>query len=251
VGWDTQFLQLDDQQWHVLCDACKADATTIYKVATSVVYAVMTGDDDMVSKLDKERVLGWKQKLYVISVCEDGTPALFTQQSFLRLDHDDDDDPAVHEKLVVIVPKGAQVQMSTALQRYDQDPEHWTYEDLRTDILLYAHDFSQHAHWEEMYNFVKKFAYWFSLVTDIEEHIRDCLLCIAKRTAARFAGFDLVSTCVYRHVGLDHKTLPPWLKKLTGCGFILTMCDRAHSEIDMWPVETDTASETCYTIYIH
>ncbi len=50
-------------------------------------------------------------------------------------------------KLVVIVPKGAQTQISTALQLYDNDDEeHWTFTDLRTDVLLMAHDFSQHAH---------------------------------------------------------------------------------------------------------
>ncbi len=252
VGWETVRLQLNDEQWHVPCAAYRTDDSPIYKVPTSMVYAVATGADTAVAQLERERVLAWKHKIYAISVCKDGTPALFTLQSFLRLDADDDEEPGVPNKLVVIVPKGAQTQISIALQLYDNDDEeHWTFTDLRTDVLLMAHDFSQHAHWEEMYNFVKRFAYWFGLISDIQRHIADCLLCMAKLKAARFAGFGLVSCVCYRHTRADHKSCPPWLSAVTGCNFILTIYDRAHSEIEMVPVETDTAVETCYAIYIH
>ncbi len=93
VGWETVKLQLDDEQWHVLCAAYKQDTTAIYKVPTCNVYAIATGATVGISQLEKERVLAWKHKVFAITVCNDGTAALFTQQSFLRLDADDDGEP--------------------------------------------------------------------------------------------------------------------------------------------------------------
>ena len=59
------------------------------------------------AQLHKERIEGWKQRVFAIEVCEDGTPALFVPKSFLRLDEDDDDEPVVQAELVLLIPMGA------------------------------------------------------------------------------------------------------------------------------------------------
>ena len=253
VGWETVYMSLQEDQWQEICAAYQKDETPVYKIPTNSLYKVLTGlGEQPESQLEKERVQAWKHKIFAISVCEDGTPALFTQQSYLRIDQDNEEEPEVPDKLVMIVPKGAQVAMSTAEPVFEVGEEpSFTDTDLRTDILLQAHEFSMHARWEEMYSYIKRFSYWFTLVADIKTHIQQCALCIAKTKAARHAGFGLVSSCCYRHVGIDHKQLPPWLQAATGCCSILTMYDRAHSEIEMWPVETETATESALTVLVH
>ena len=153
-GWDVVEHNFTDARWHVVCDAYKVDNDTFLKMKLSEVYEILTVRGAKVAQLHRERILSWKQRVSPVAVCKDGTPALFVPRSFLRLDDDDDEEPVVKAELVLLVPDGAQVKITTANMMYDAETEGemlmWMKEDLRIDYVLMAHEYSLHARWHEI-----------------------------------------------------------------------------------------------------
>ena len=49
----------------------------------------------------------------------------------------------------------------------------WMKEDLRTDYVLMAHEYSLHARWHEMWSFISERAWWPAMAADIKKHILD------------------------------------------------------------------------------
>ena len=247
-GWTVVDHAFTDDEWHVVCAAYLEDKDEYMKVKMCDTYKVMTGRGKEVETLSADRVNSWNGKIFAVTVCTDGTPALFVPRNMLRLDEDDEDDPVVCAELVLLVPNNAQVGVSTAKAVYHEDEvdamEAWMKTDLRSDYILMAHDYSLHAKWAEMWMFIAERAYWPSMATDIKRHVLECGQCNLKCKAYRVAGYGLVSIVMYRHVAMDHKVCPPWLKALTGCEGILTIVDRASGELDMLSVETMTSLES-------
>ena len=252
-GYDVAYMALNDVEWHTLCDAYSADTTTVInKVSLSSIYKTLLDPNADVPRLERDRVSSWHDKIIAIQVCEDGTPALFMPPTFLRVDMDDDEPPVVPNKLVCLLPHGVKLRVSQAESLYDDDPPDnmdWLVTDLRSDFLLLAHDYSLHARWEEMLSFVRKTVTWPSVITDIEKHIHSCSLCLSKWKAARMAGYGMVAQTAYRHVAIDHKIFPDWLKEATGCIGILGMQCRASGEVEGIMVETTTSVESALTVY--
>ena len=252
-GYDVAYMALNDVEWHTLCDAYSTDTTTVInKVSLSSIYKTLLDPNADVPRLERDRVSSWHDKIIAIQVCEDGTPALFMPPTFLRVDMDDDEPPVVPNKLVCLLPHGVKLRVSQAESLYDDDPPDnmdWLVTDLRSDFLLLAHDYSLHARWEEMLSFVRKTVTWPSVITDIEKHIHSCSLCLSKWKAARMAGYGMVAQTAYRHVAIDHKIFPDWLKEATGCIGILGMQCRASGEVEGIMVETTTSIESALTVY--
>ena len=101
----------------------------------------------------------------------------------MRVHEDDDNMPVTPDLLVPLIPAatpasaGAKVKVTTAANLYDnviEDELQFLSSDLRPDIILLAHDYSLHARWEEMLYFIRRFAYWHTLVKDIRAHIASC-----------------------------------------------------------------------------
>ena len=252
-GWDVVEHNFTDAQWHVVCDAYKADDSTFLKMKLSEVYEVLTAEGNKVAQLHKERILSWKQRVFAVAVCKDGTPALFVPRSFLRLDDDDDEEPVVKAELVLLVPEGAQVKITTADVVYDAEAEGemqlWMKEDLRTDYVLMAHEYSLHARWHEMWSFISERAWWPAMAADIKKHMLECGLCNAKAKAYRLAGYGLVALVLYRHICMDHKEMPDWLYEKTGVKACLTFYCRGGSVIDAACVGDLKATTSALALY--
>ena len=252
AGWRVEYLNLDEVGWKEVIRAYKHDSQEIHKVPMKSIYKALTGDSTDLSTLEKERTESWVEKIFAISVCEDGEPALFVPASFLRIDEDDDNMPVTPDLLVALIPAGAKVKVTTAANLYDnvtEDELQFLSSDLRSDIILLAHDYSLHARWEEMLCFIRKFGYWHTLVKDIRAHIASCCYCLAKAKAHRLSGFGLVAQAIFRHIGMDHLVLPDWLKEITGCQAILTIDCRACGEMEMATVETVGATDTGVALF--
>jgi len=242
-GWDVFYMNLDDEQWHDVCNAYRTDKSEFNKVPMCDIYASVVDAGKDVQLMQLERVQSWKQKIFAVSVCKDGTPALFIPSSFVRIVGDDDELPELPDRLVLWPPKGAQVFVSTASKLFDDEDgdDHFTDTDLRSDLCLLAHDYSLHAAWPEMVRFIKKSAAWMTMITDVKNHIASCPLCISKLRSLRLAGFGLISVATYRHVGCDHIILTKKLAELTGMAGILTIGCRASGEVEAVLVKDTSA----------
>ena len=75
----------------------------------------------------------------------------------------------------------------------------WMKEDMRTDYVLMAHEYSLHAKWHEMWNFIGERAWWPAMAADIKSHILECGLCNARAKTYRLAGYGLVALVLHRH----------------------------------------------------
>ena len=171
---------------------------------------------------------------------------MFVPSSFLRVDEDDDNMPLTPDLLVALIPAGAKVKVTTAANLYDnvtEDELQFLSSDLRSNIILLAHDYSLHAKWEEMLYFIRRFAFWHTLVKDIRAHIASCCYCLAKAKSHRLSGFGLMAQAIHRHIGIDHLALPDWLDKITGCQAILAIDRRACGETEMATMEAVGATD--------
>ena len=123
--------------------------------------------------------------------------------------------------------------------------------DLRSDLIVQAHDYSLHTKWAEMEAWIKQFAMWQSLQADIRQHIKTCLLCLSKVTARRVAVIELVVVAAYRHNGFVHMVLPRWLADIIGCSFPLTVNCLASGEIEIVSVLSVGAQCTTVALFLH
>ena len=135
-GWDVVYMNLDDKEWHDVCAAYKTDRSEFNKVPMCDIYSTVVNAGKEVQQMQLECVQSWKQKIFVVSVCKDGTPALFIPSSFVRIVGGDDELPEMPAKLALWPSKDAQVSASTASKLFDDEDGHghFTDTDLKSDM---------------------------------------------------------------------------------------------------------------------
>jgi hypothetical protein len=219
-------------------------------------YKVMTGRGKEVETLSADRVNSWNGKIFAVTVCADGTPALFVPRNMLRLDEDDEDDPVVCAELVLLVPNNAQVGVSTAKAVYHEDEvdamEAWMKTDLRSDYILMAHDYSLHAKWAEMWMSIAERAYWPSMATDIKRHVQEETSFYVEHFSKSSGGLDSDDQSSTDDCG--DPDYPEWDGVPGGLAFEnCTMeLDRVDLDRDLAWHRTDNADDLCkVTVWSH
>jgi hypothetical protein len=249
------------EQYDEISTATSLDSeSTFHKVPLSDLFKVMVDDSTgSVSKLERERVMAWKSKLFAI-VPEGGTrPCLFVPKTFSRsvrnlfdvsgwedlLDPADaDSDPDLYQ-LVLVVPDGLRGVLISQIIPLDSDSEPAT---LRQDILNQFHEFDAHRTPSQMLEAITMFAWWPSIRTDCNSHVKYCSLCMSKKKARRGSGMGTVIRGRHRHIMFDHAILPKWLADLLGYAACLVILDLGSGEVEIIPVVSTGAIETAAAI---
>jgi hypothetical protein len=150
------------------------------------------------------------------SVKRGGKQVLFTRRSVLR---PVDEVADLTKELVLVVPAGARVRVSLCEGDMEEPPDaalaEWNREDLRTDILWWAHyGKSPHAKLIEMQDRAASVGFWPSMVTDIKYYFRTCACC--KPNAVVRVGMGMCAIQAFQIVQMDDKIIPVNIRKGAG-----------------------------------
>ena len=116
--------------------------------------------------------------------------------------------------------------------------------DMKNDLLLMAHDFSGHNSMGAMARWLRKYAWWSSIMVDIRRWHDTCVICLQRRAATQGIGLGTVTSERFAIIQVDHAPLPPQISSLTGCAAILTIVCVCTGTLQLVPARSQTARET-------
>ena len=153
--------------------------------------------------------------------------------------------------LVTVVPKGADVRVTTAQPVADDagDGSHFADHDLRRDILIHCHDNREHPSLAETSRDVRALIWFPKMQSYIDYHYNSCSYCVAKRTAADPVGTAIRVQRRLKMIEFDHKILEPDVVAATGCAAILTIVDVVARVTMYVPVHTLNTVDTARALY--
>ena len=146
-----------------------------------------------VAPLERKRIETWVNKrFFSVTAPNGGGQLLFAPSAATVLKYPDvgDDLTDYTRHLVTVVPKGANVRVTTAQPVADDagDGSHFADHDLRRDILIHCHDNREHPSLAETSRDVRALIWFPKMQSYIDYHYNSCSYCVAKRTAADPVG---------------------------------------------------------------
>jgi site-specific DNA-cytosine methylase len=260
-GHITQHMMLSQENVDEIIRAYKHDDTLFHKVPLSNIYAVVTGDSSIeVPPLVRERINSWiGTQFFSVAIPGLTGSMLYTPASCQVFQWGDDQDPAVNlsKTLVLAVPKGAQVQMTSTdsiVGTQDHVSHHITHymdHDLRRDLLLATHDLKDHPSRVRTLANLKQLAWWPQMVASVRYHIDSCAHCIPKRNQKAAVGISVLAAKRFTAIQIDHKILTDNQATLTGFPAILSICDCASRQVMFIPATSTSAHVTATLLFIH
>ena len=182
-------------------------------------------------------------------------PLLFAPASATINRYPDTTDDATDytRHLVTVLPKGAQIKIttSTPIAIGQGDGDAWTDHDLRRDLLLMCHDNRQHTSLADTSQYVRTLAWFPKMKSYIKYHVDSCPYCVSKRKTTTPVGTAVRCARRLKMVEFDHKILDDDIKTRTGCPAVLTIVDVVSRVTMFIPVSSHTAVTTATDIYTH
>jgi hypothetical protein len=261
-GYDIISINLTDKQKQQMQAAYSTDATKYKKVKVSDIWkAVCNGGDKQMDPNTMERITAWKQRRFYNV---DGL--LYTPASYLRfktgadgeeVTAEDEERAALCSSLVMVIPDSCPVRLTRSDLLRPEAPKEdaiWMEEkergDMKLDLLLMAHDFAGHGSIGAMAKWLRKYAWFPSIITCISRHHATCVFCLQRRAAAQGIGLGTVGFSRFATLQIDYAPLPPTVSQQTGCTAILTIVDTTTGTIALLPARSQTTRETAYLLLV-
>ena len=221
-GFELRSLLLADEQWAELHRALEADVVSEWSgVKVRDVYRRLNGRFQG-SQTVGQKIDAWEGKVF-FAVKRGVEKVLFVRRSCARCA----DDQVDHTReLVLVIPKGALVAVSRCDMPAAEDQEgreEWEAEDLRTDLLWWAHNGKYpHARKAQTVDRVLSVGWWPGVEVQAAGHYRSCALCLPIVAAEAHVGLGVVAVMAFQVVQMDDKLIPLVLKGKTGYVSVLT-----------------------------
>ena len=245
--------------------AYKADTTVYKKVRMLDIYNILTGNSSDMQRTVVDRVQAWAQKRFTVS-----DDILYTSASYIRfkqpsleqdeekLEAEDLERHTLHTSMVMVIPNACAVKL-TRMDFVKAEPKQgdsiWSDDaaigDMKNDLLLMAHDFSGHNSMGAMARWLRKYAWWSSIMVDIRRWHDTCVICLQRRAATQGIGLGTVTSERFAIIQVDHAPLPPQISSLTGCAAILTIVCVCTGTLQLVPARSQTARETVFLLLVN
>ena len=229
------------------------DDTLVNEIPLCDIYRVVTKHPSAanVPHLHAKHIRAWADKRF-FSVSTPHGPLLFAPSACTVNKYPDATDQRDNTRhLVTVIPKGAQVKITTALPVVEGHAtgNHWADHDMRRDLLIHCHDNSNHPTHADTSKRVRALVWFPHMRRYIEYHCDSCAYCVAKKKAAGAVGTAVRTKRRLKLVEFDHKILEPAVVQATGCAAILTMVDTVSRVTMFIPVKSKDAVCTARAIF--
>ena len=198
------------------------------------------------------KVRTWKDKRFM-DVTPPGSehPMMYTTRRQLRR-HETGKQAGADEKvLVLVVPEGAMVRITTGENPADSGSEEsWKRIDLKRDVMLWAHEQKSHPRIVDTIANVRRLAWFPELIGYVRKHLDACGFCLSRQQAEVTVGMGIESLRRAAVMQMDHRKMTgAEMEAISGeyCS-VLTMCDVATRKVVYTPVDSESAMETAITI---
>jgi len=230
--------------------ACMQDMTPLQGVPLSHVYQIITQQKNFekLPKLERDKVRAWSGKsFHAVPAPAGSRTLLYTVASVNFVKYPDTQDTHVDRTrhLVLVVPEGAEVRVSTTAPVSTEKitGKHWIDHDLRRDILIHCHDNAMHPSYPNTAKDVRALVWFPDMLKYIKYHCESCAYCVSKRKAAQPVGVAVRAKRRLKLVEFDHKTVPDEIAPALGIAAILTVVD-VVSRVTMFIPVKDVGAET-------
>jgi len=256
-GLDVVHLNLGQNQLAELQRAFLADTTEVRKVPLCEIYAVITGHRDAgkVSKLNAERIESWRDSVFFAVPAPTGVGNMLFAQASCTIDPapdtTDEPTPDLTRHLVPVIPKGADIQVTTTepVVADSTDTDHYMHHDLRCDICIHCHDNANHASLADTESAIRAMCWFPKMGHYVKYHWDSCSYCVAKRKGVSGVGTAVRAARRLKVIQFDFKVLDDVLKASTGRPAVLTMVDSSTGFTKFIPVPDKTSETTARTLY--
>ena len=253
AGFDIVHLNLKPADIKEIQRAYLQDHTLVNEIPLSDIYKIVTGHSDAkaVPHLHAKQVKAWAHRRF-FSVPTQHGPLLFAPSSCTVNKYPDGgDSPDRTKHLVTVVPKGAQVRITTAQPVVDghASGDHWADHDMRRDILIHCHDNSNHPRLADTSQRVRALVWFPKMRRYIDYHVDSCAYCVAKRKATTPVGSSVRAKRRLKLIEFDHKFLEPQVVDATGHAAVLTIVDTVSRVTMFIPVKSKDAVCTARALF--
>jgi hypothetical protein len=252
VKYEVQHLEMCEAEWREVARAYLSDESTVHSASIADIYRCVCDGGEGVPAAMQMKIQPWVGKRYFYMKAPNADVGLvYTPRSQQRIHWESVDNTKV---LVLLVPKNAQVRLTTAALVHDTEVERendWLKVDLRRSIVLLCHDDAHHPGIKETLRSVRQLVYWHGMVTDIRSHYDQCADCLEERKGAEEVGTGIVAAGRMDVVMLDHVVLTEDRAKLAEVPVILTMMDVATRTSVFASAESQKAAESARLLLTH
>ena len=248
VGW----MKLSVTQWSLLAEAQKLCTTvTFNKVTLADIYKALSQGMKEVHPLVRKRVAIWSAsgRVALVKTAEMEQPVVVMNSSASVVDGKDE----LSQLMVPVLPAKVMIQVTGAPRLFgvDKDTPEWMLHDLRLDLLLFVHEFNQHATLDDMLLQLKRLAFWPNMEKHAAEHFKYCIHCLTHCSVHRDVGLSIRTSIRFDLLLIDAWILPTEAQKRTGCHAVMTMVDKAGG-LTIYAVLRDMTAQCAATaLFIH
>jgi site-specific DNA-cytosine methylase len=200
-GYTMHIFPLTSPQWIELSGSYAKDASEYNSVSLYDIFAVAT-ETYSGSKIISKRVGSWLGSVFFLVNISTGfqstVPVLFTPSATTK--------PALNigtdytTRLVMVIPRSSTLKLSSRTidqEYFDSDHEEWAQQNKTYhDVLWLSHDkFTPHNSQATTLSNAKRMAWWPGLESDVQRHIKWCMLCSAQHL--RLAPIGIGTRCLF------------------------------------------------------
>lgn len=231
-----------------------ADDTLVHGVPIADIFRVVTQHPTakQVPKLHVDRIVPWVNKRFFKVPTPHGD-LMYAPSSAMYVKYTEGDDKDMTRHLVTVLPKGAQVQITSVPPVANNDrltkDQAYLQHDLRRDVLVHCHDNADHVGLDATSTNVRALVWFPKMRRYIQYHYDSCAYCTAKRKAAPPDSNAVTAARRLKLVEFDHKIIPPEVAEATGAAAILTIVDVVSRVTVFVPVPDMTAATTARALY--
>ena len=218
VGMTVKILPFKDTEWQEIIRAYAEDVGEWGAVRRCDGFAYVSDEFSGSSKV-QTAIQSWIGNLFFpVSVAGCDKKMLYTPRTVLR-PVDGSDGPDLTKELVIVVPGGVRVSVSS--RGLDDDTEDLSAEgnvqDLRHDIVWWAHNAKvPHARLHDSLRRAASVSYWKSQTGDVRCQYRYCSVCCTLRVSLKRVGFGFEADRSNQVVHMDDAPLGKALVRLPG-----------------------------------
>ena len=252
AGMTVKILPFKDTEWQEIIRAYAEDVGEWSAVRLCDVFAYVNDEFTGSSKV-QTAIQSWIGKLFFpVSVAGCGKKVLYTPRTVLR-PVDGSDGPDLTKELVLVVPEGARVSISSL--GLDNDTENLSAEgnvqDLRHDIVWWAHNAKvPHARLHDSLRRAASVSYWKKQEHDVRYQYRYCSVCCALRLSLKRVGLGFEADRPNQVVQMDDAPLGKALMRLPGITYtsVLVLIDVCSGIVSFQLRRSQGAAELAYLL---
>ena len=252
AGMTVKMLPFKDAEWKEVIRAYEEDVGEWSAVRLCDVFAFVNNEFVGSSKI-QAAIQSWIGKLFFpISVAGCTKKVLFTPRTVLR-PVDGSDGPDLTKELVLVVPAGARVSISS-LGLCD-DAENLSAEgnvqDLRHDIVWWAHNAKvPHARLHDSLRRAASVSYWKSQADDVRYQYRYCSVCCALRLSLKRVGLGFEADRPNQVVQMDDAPLGKALMRMPAVTYtsVLVLIDVCSGIVSFQLRRSQGCAELAYLL---